>query len=117
MFFTTLKMDPEKRQDVIVFSEKEKELILTGNKTQKIFIEPIAHLKKGKLVDAKTKVTDKKPFARLLIRRTYTKPFGDLTKEEILKEGFDNKKVFRKAFSSEKKVNDNISVVVFRLED
>lgn len=117
MFFTSLKIDPEKSQDIMMFDEDEKELILTGNKTQKIFADPITNLKKGKLVDAKTKVTDKKPFAQLRIRRTYSKPFEDLTKEEILKEGFDTKYAFGKAFSSEKKVNDEISVVVFRLED
>jgi uncharacterized protein YqfB (UPF0267 family) len=117
MFFTTLKIDPEKSQDVIVFSEQEKELILTGNKTQKIFTGPKTSFRRGKLVDAKTKVTDKKPFAQLRIRRTYNKPFEDLTKEEILKEGFDTMKALKKVFSSESKVNNEISVVVFRLED
>lgn len=117
MFFTTLKMDPEKSQDVIVFSEKEKELILTGNKTQKIFTDPITHLKKGKLVDAKTRATDKRPFARLRIRRVYEKRFDELGEAEALKEGFNSEKDLEEALKSEISGKKWISVVIFKLFD
>jgi len=117
IFFTTYKPEEERAEDVFTFTEEEKEKILTGNKTQKIIKAKISHLKKGMLVDAKIRITDKKPFIKLSIKRVYETTFKDLTKEEALKEGFSSRNDLLKAYSSEIHKKTKISVLVFKIEE
>ena len=110
---------------MLLFKREHVPLILDGTKTEtrRLWIDKKtskARVKPRCLVDkihlAKTKMLSKEYFAKLLIKKVWKEPLGDITDEGAIREGYKNREVYLVAFFE---INEIIDIVekVYALEN
>jgi hypothetical protein len=115
LFFIRYKDVPEEGDAMLLFSKEEREKILTGKKTQKIYLDNVAHIKRTSLVEAKTNIANKEPFALLKIVRIDETTLKELTNEDALREGYENRKQLLKYLRKlDKDLGEERSVTMVR---
>lgn len=79
---------------MMLFKPEHVPMILSGKKTatRRNWIRPLA--KVGNIYKCKTKMFDKKYFAKIKVTRIFRQSLGDMQNSDYIKEGYDNKKQF-----------------------